>query len=102
MLDALRDTEYQRVDARRAVYLDYTGASLYAASQVRRHLQLLERELFGNPHSASLASSATTALVERTRRHVLHFFNAPADEYTAVFTTNATAALKLVGEAYPF
>ena len=30
------------------------------------------------------------------------YFNAPPDEYTAVFTANATGALKLVGEAYPF
>ena len=45
---------------------------------------------------------ATTAVVERTRRAVLEYFHAPADEYTAVFTANATSALKLVGESYPF
>jgi selenocysteine lyase/cysteine desulfurase len=33
---------------------------------------------------------------------VLEFFNAPADEYVCVFTANASAALKLVGESYPF
>jgi selenocysteine lyase/cysteine desulfurase len=32
---------------------------------------------------------------------VLAFFNG-ADEYTAVFTLNASGALKLVGESYPF
>jgi selenocysteine lyase/cysteine desulfurase len=42
-----------------------------------------------------------TALVERTRRAVLAWFNGE-DDYTAVFTTNATGALKLVGESYPF
>ena len=30
------------------------------------------------------------------------FFNAPEDEYEMVFTANASGALKLVGEAYPF
>jgi selenocysteine lyase/cysteine desulfurase len=32
----------------------------------------------------------------------LAYFNAAPEEYTAVFTLNATAALKLVGESYPF
>jgi selenocysteine lyase/cysteine desulfurase len=40
--------------------------------------------------------------VEEARRAVLRYFNAPPDEYTAVFTSNATGALKLVGESYPF
>ena len=30
------------------------------------------------------------------------FFNAPPDEYLCVFTANASAALRLVGESYPF
>jgi hypothetical protein len=33
---------------------------------------------------------------------VLAFFDAPSHEYVCVFTSNATGALKLVGEAYPF
>jgi selenocysteine lyase/cysteine desulfurase len=33
---------------------------------------------------------------------VRRFFNAPEDEYEIVFTANASAALKLVGESYPF
>ena len=30
------------------------------------------------------------------------FFHAPADEYLCIFTANASAALRLVGESYPF
>ena len=41
---------------------------------------------------------ATTTLVERTRRTVLDWFHASPDEYTAIFTANATGALKHVGE----
>jgi molybdenum cofactor sulfurtransferase len=33
---------------------------------------------------------------------VLSFFEAPPDEYTVIFTSNASAALKLVGESFPF
>ena len=46
--------------------------------------------------------SAVTALVERARAAVLRYFNASPDEYACIFTPNATGALKLVGESYPF
>jgi molybdenum cofactor sulfurtransferase len=101
-LGSLRDSEYSRLDAQRQVYLDYTGASLYGESQLREHLELLSQGVFGNPHSASVTSSAATALVERTRRAVLEWFGASPDEYTAVFTSNCTGALKHVGESFPF
>jgi len=39
--------------------------------------------------------------VREARESVLAFFRAPP-EYTVVFTANATAALKLVGESFPF
>ena len=101
-LDELRATEYARLDATGQIYLDFTGAGLYAESQVREHMALLAGRVFGNPHSASISSSATTTLVENTRRSVLDYFGADPEEYTAVFTLNATGALKLIGEAYPF
>jgi molybdenum cofactor sulfurtransferase len=101
-LDALRASEYSRLDAQRQVYLDYTGGSLHAASQIREHEALLNGQVFGNPHAASPCSTATTNLVEQTRRAVLEYFKAPRDQYTAVFTLNATGALKLAGESYPF
>jgi selenocysteine lyase/cysteine desulfurase len=40
--------------------------------------------------------------VERARAAVLRFFNASPDEYFAIFTPNASGALKLAGESYPF
>ena len=100
-IDELRATDYGRLDAQGHAYLDYTGGSLYGASQVRAHTDLLNEHILGNPHSGSPSSSAMTALVEQTRRDVLDFFNA-AGEYTAIFTLNASGALKLVGESYPF
>ena len=47
-------------------------------------------------------SAETTELVECARAAVLAFFGASPDEYVAIFTPNATGALRLVGEAYPF
>ena len=101
-LDRLRATEYARLDQQGHVYLDYTGGGLYAESQVRDHMALLNRQVFGNPHSKNLTSLAMTELVEQARAYVLHYFNASPDEYMVIFTPNATGALRLVGEAYPF
>jgi molybdenum cofactor sulfurtransferase len=101
-LDRLRATEYRRLDERRQIYLDYTGACLYAESQLTEHFELLRSGVFGNPHSANPTSAAMTEHVERTRRFVLNYFNAPAEDYILVFTQNASAALKLIGESYPF
>ncbi len=101
-IDELRAREYARIDAQDHVYLDYTGGSLYAESQVRRHDELLCGAVFGNPHSSNPTSLSMTERVERVRSRVLQFFSASPSEYVAIFTQNATGALKLVGEAYPF
>lgn len=101
-LDELRQTEYSRLDRQQQIYLDYTGGGLHAENQVRNHLKLLTTQVFGNPHSHNPTSLAMTELVEKARRYVLDFFHAPFDEYTAIFTSNASGALKLVGESYPF
>lgn len=100
-LDRLRATEFARLDRHGHVYLDYTGGGLYAQSQVDTHANLLREGVFGNPHSINPTSLATTEKVESARRAILEYFNAP-DEYVLVFTANASGALKLVGESYPF
>ncbi len=101
-LDDLRATEYARLDATGQVYLDYTGGSLYGASQLRAHSDLLAAQVFGNPHSNNPTSLAMTRRVDAARRAVLDFFHADPAEYTCVFTPNCSGALRLVGEAYPF
>ena len=101
-LDDLRAAEYSRLDRLGHVYLDYTGGGLYAESQLRAHLELLAGSVFGNPHSNNPTSLAMTELVDRRAPSVLEFFSASPDEYTVIFTPNASGALKLVGESYPF
>ncbi len=102
LLDNLRAHEYARLDERNQIYLDYTGGGLYAESQLRKHMELLSRGVFGNPHSNNPTSLAMTHLVEQARAYVLEYFNASPDEYVVIFTMNASGALKLVGESYPF
>ena len=98
----MRRTDFARLDDGGHTYLDYTGGGLFAASQLREHVALLQGTVLGNPHSINPTSSVSTELVERARAAVLRFFNASEDEYVAIFTPNATGALRLVGEAYPF
>ena len=101
-LDELRHAQYERLDRLGHRYLDYTGASLYSSRQIQEHAQLLLADVFGNPHSSSPTSALATRLVERARGAVHEFFRASPDEYIVVLTRNATGALKLVGESYPF
>ena len=102
LLDDLRRSDYGILDRQGHVYLDYTGGGLFAASQLRSHQALLSAHVFGNPHSYNPTSLKSTELIEHTRRAILRFFNASEDEYVCIFTQNASAALKIVGEAYPF
>lgn len=101
-LDVLRDREYARLDRLGHVYLDYTGGGLYAESQVHEHLRWLSENVFGNPHSVNPTSLAATQAIEETRALILEFFHADPQEYEVIFTANASGALKLVGESYPF
>jgi molybdenum cofactor sulfurtransferase len=101
-LDKLRQTEYARLDRGEHIYLDYTGGGIYAESQVKQHQKLLAENVFGNPHSSNPTSLAATQLIEGAREYILRFFNADPQEYLAIFTANASGALKLVGESYPF
>jgi molybdenum cofactor sulfurtransferase len=102
IIDDIRAREFSRLDAQRHVYLDYTGGGLYGESQVRDHAAFLLENVLGNPHSTNPTSAVSTDCVESCRHRLLEFFNASPDEYVPIFTANATHALKLVGEGYPF
>ncbi|MGW6330810.1 aminotransferase class V-fold PLP-dependent enzyme [Nocardia rhamnosiphila] len=101
-LDVLRSAEYRYLDDGGVVYLDYAGAGLAATAQQRAHQERLAGQCFGNPHSENPTSKAATEVVEQARRAVLAHLNADPEEYCAIFTANATAACRIVGEAYPF
>jgi len=102
VIDDLRRTSYSRLDRTRQVYLDFTGGGLYAESQIAAQNKMLLEGVFGNPHSSNPTSQASTLRIASARESVLRFFNASPDEYVVIFTSNASGALKLVGESYPF
>jgi selenocysteine lyase/cysteine desulfurase len=102
LISELRRTEFARLDAQQLAYLDYTGTALYGVSQIREHFALLESGVFGNPHSESEPSRASSGTMTRAREEVLRFFDTDETHHEVIFTANTTAAIKLVAESYPF
>ena len=56
---------------------------------------------FKQPSDSPSSSALSSKSANEARAAVLSYFNASSD-YTVVFTANASAALKLVAEAFPF
>jgi len=96
----LRRNEFSRLQKGNHVYLDYTGGCLYPVSLVKAHQEYLLQAVYGNPHSTNPASILSEKYVNDARERVLNFFN--ASDYYCIFTSNASAALQIVGESYPF
>jgi selenocysteine lyase/cysteine desulfurase len=99
---ALRAREFARLDEHGLAYLDYAASGLPALSQLRAHHAFLTERVLGNPHSDSAPSRASGDVIDRARRLVLDFFDVDASTHDVCFTANASAAIKLVAESYPF
>lgn len=99
---ALRRDEYSRLDVEGDAYLDYTGSGLHPESLVRRHLDALNCGVIGNPHSENPSSRASSDALEAARKAVLDLFDVDDATHVVIFTANASGALRLVGEAFPF
>jgi len=101
-IDQLRMHEFSRLQNSGEVYLDYTGGGLYPDSLIDEHAALLKGSVFGNPHSHNNSSQRASLCLEQARQDVLTYFRADANDYLVIFTANASAALKLIAESYPF
>ena len=96
----LREKEFSRLDKSGHVYLDYTGGNLYPRCLIEQHQHFLQNAVYGNPHSRNTASMLSEKYVTEARQAIFNFFN--AKDYYCVFTSNASGALQIVGECYPF
>lgn len=56
--------------------------------------------VLSNPHSDTSRPSFSALMVEQTRQKVLRLFRADPNHWDVVFTSNATAAIKLVMECF--
>ena len=98
----LRAREFSRLDANGIVYLDYTGSALYPASLVRRDARRLATRVAGNPHSEHGPSRVSSEAIDAARMRMLRFVDADPAEYDVVFTSNASGAMRILAEAFPF
>lgn len=100
--DDLRRREFARLDEQNIAYLDFAAAGLYGASQATAYAARLRDGVYGNPHSEHGPSRASEADLLAARNATLAHFDADPDLYDVCFTANASAAIKLVAESYPF
>lgn len=94
------EQEFTRIKG--ITYLDHAAATLYPESLVRDYCRDVTGNVYGNPHSHSPSSSLTHDTIERVRFRVLQHFNTTPEEYSVIFTSGSTAALKLVAESFPW
>nr|XP_014977330.2 molybdenum cofactor sulfurase isoform X1 [Macaca mulatta] len=99
-LRELRAREFGRLAG--TVYLDHAGATLFSQSQLESFTDDLMENTYGNPHSQNISSKLTYDTVEQVRYRILAHFHTTAEDYTVIFTSGSTAALKLVAEAFPW
>ncbi|CZR50854.1 related to hxB protein [Phialocephala subalpina] len=97
-VDVFRDAEYPMMHDK--VYLDHGGTTIYAKSLIEEFSAKMINNLFGNPHSASAPAMLSGHMCDEIRLQALAFFNADPEHFDLVFVQNATAAIKLVGEAF--
>lgn len=53
IVDALRRSDFGRLDRSGETYVDYMGGSLYPESLIQVHTEFLNRSVLGNTHSVS-------------------------------------------------
>lgn len=81
-------------------YLDHAGNTIYANSLTWHLAKDTRSNLYGNRLSASPSSELSTRRVEQVRARILKIFQADPEYFDVVFVQNATAAIKLVADAF--
>lgn len=86
------------------VYVDNTAASLYSKSQMASVYDDFSSHIYCNPHTNFGHTSPhlpdIQPLIREARQIILRFFNTSESTYTVIFTSGATASLKLVADTY--
>lgn len=97
-IERMRETEYPML--KDSLYLDHAGTTLYSKTLMERFHADMMGNLYGNPHSASPSSQRSTQTIDAIRLQALQYLGADPEVFDLVFTSNTTAAIKLVMEAF--
>ncbi|XP_044308191.1 molybdenum cofactor sulfurase isoform X6 [Varanus komodoensis] len=96
----MRQREFARLGG--ITYLDHAGTALYPESLLKSFTDDLTENVYGNPHSQNISSKLTYNTIEHVRYRILQHFNTTVEDYSIIFTSGSTAALKLLAEAFPW
>ena len=115
------DSEFPRNSNTQTIYLDHAGCTRASKRQLENIFEELTSEAFANlpnPHSSSskvifhisqliylisfICIQILSNRIDDTRKLVLGHFNMSEDEYTVIFTSGATGAIKLVADMFPW
>ncbi|XP_078581461.1 molybdenum cofactor sulfurase-like [Branchiostoma floridae x Branchiostoma japonicum] len=99
-IDKMQEKEFNRLKG--MVYLDHTGTTHYAQSQLDAYTRDLQMNVYGNPHTRSASSRLTTDTIDQLRFRILQHFNTSVDHHSVIFTSGCTGALKLLAESFPW
>ena len=91
-------TEFPQLSG--VTYLDHAGATIYSRSQLDKVTAELRDHLFFNPHTSGQAQNRAVKTVADMRNLVLRHLHADPEEYSVIFTSGATAGMKIVGECF--
>ncbi|KAI1180681.1 pyridoxal phosphate-dependent transferase [Nemania sp. FL0916] len=97
-VETLRKKEYPHMN--NGVYLDHSGATIYAKSTVEAFASKMLTGLYGNPHSENSPAKLSGDVVDQVREKMLNFFGASPKDFDLIFVANATAAVKLVADCF--
>ncbi|KAJ7139588.1 pyridoxal phosphate-dependent transferase [Mycena epipterygia] len=100
-----RNAEYPNL--LQTTYLDYAASAPAPLSTFHRFSENIATTLYSNPHSRSSSSVNTSLEIEQCRGRILEELfgldSATArSEWDVIFTSGATASMKLVGDAFPW
>ncbi|XP_076163683.1 molybdenum cofactor sulfurase isoform X2 [Ptiloglossa arizonensis] len=94
------ENEFSRI--KDECYLDHAGATLYSDTQIKNVTLDLHNSLYANPHSVGTAANVTQNIIDHMRDLILDHFHTCSDDYTAIFTSSATASLKIIADTFLF
>ncbi|KAM3928944.1 molybdenum cofactor sulfurase [Leptodactylus fuscus] len=99
-IQEIRKKEFSRIAG--VTYLDNIGTALFPECLLQTFTADLSKNVYGNPHSSNLSSRMTHDTIEQVRYRILQHFNTSPEEYSVIFTSGSTAALKLAAETFPW
>ena len=83
------------------IYLDNAGSphiNEKLLNIIKKNIN--EMNNISNPHSNNITGLNMSNIIEEVRNKILNMYNTNKEEYSCIFTHNATHSIKLIGEYF--